>query len=57
MVCAMLANIHRDPKKGKTYSPQDFMPGRKRKRQTSKEMKTNLLMWKKFYEIKNERAK
>ena len=24
----MLANIYRDPKKGKTFTPQDFMPGK-----------------------------
>jgi hypothetical protein len=30
LICAVLANIHRDPKKSKTYQPQDFLPGRKK---------------------------
>lgn len=27
LVCAVMANIHRDPKKSKVYKPEDFMPG------------------------------
>jgi len=26
LICALLANIHRDPKKSKSYKPEDFMP-------------------------------
>lgn len=26
LICALLANIHRDPKKSKAYKPEDFMP-------------------------------
>lgn len=26
MVCAMLANVHRDPARSRAYSPEDFLP-------------------------------
>lgn len=26
MVCALLANIHRDPKRGRPFKPDDFNP-------------------------------
>jgi len=30
LVCSVLANVWRDPKKGKALTPQDFMPGASR---------------------------
>jgi len=27
LICAVLANINRDPKRSKVFTPQDFMPG------------------------------
>jgi len=41
LICAVLANINRDPKRSKTFTPQDFMPaGRPKqvKSQTPEEM-------------------
>jgi len=26
LICSVLANIHRDPKRSRTFKPQDFMP-------------------------------
>ena len=26
LICAVMANIHRNPKKSKVYKPEDFMP-------------------------------
>jgi len=31
LVCAVLANINRDPKRSKVFTPQDFMPGHRHK--------------------------
>lgn len=28
LICAVLANINRDPKKSKVFTPQDFMPSK-----------------------------
>jgi hypothetical protein len=28
LISSVLANINRDPKKGKPFTPQDFMPGK-----------------------------
>ena len=40
LICSVLANINRDPRKGKTYSPSDFMFTRKEspKKQTPQDM-------------------
>jgi hypothetical protein len=37
LICAVLANIHRDPKT-KAFTPQDFMPGKETKKQTPEDM-------------------
>lgn len=37
LICAVLANIHRDPKT-KPFTPKDFMPGKEEKKQTPAEM-------------------
>lgn len=36
-ICATLANCHRDPKKHKPFTPENFMPQQKKK-QTPKQM-------------------
>lgn len=33
MICAMIANSVRDPKKGKAAQPKDFMPKQEKKKQ------------------------
>jgi hypothetical protein len=42
MQCATEVNMHRDPKKTKAVSPQDFMPKQKPKRQTAEQMLANV---------------
>jgi hypothetical protein len=39
MICAVIANSFRDPKKGKTFKPEDFMPriGKKKGGQTTED--------------------
>ena len=34
LICAVLANINRDPKRTKVFTPQDFMPGHPRQSKT-----------------------
>ena len=38
LICTIMANMWRDPKKSKPYKPQDFMPGVKKSRQTPEQM-------------------
>ena len=42
MQCATEVNMHRDPKKTKAVSPQDFMPKREVKVQTPEQMLANV---------------
>ena len=42
MLCATEVNMHRDPKKTKAVSPQDFMPKSKVKVQTPEQMLANV---------------
>ena len=44
LICALTANIHRDPKKGKAYKPEDFMPkqGKETKPMNEQEMLSQL---------------
>lgn len=42
MLCAVEVNMHRDPKKTKPVSPQDFMPKAKAKVQTPEQMLANV---------------
>lgn len=37
LICSVIANVNRDPKKGKSYQPKDFMP-KKRQQQTPEQM-------------------
>jgi hypothetical protein len=40
-ICSIVANVNRDPKKRPDpYKPQDFMPKKKTKRMTAKQIKT-----------------
>lgn len=42
LICSVLANIYRDPKKRKKpYTAQDFMPRKEKPRQTAEEMMRN----------------
>jgi hypothetical protein len=55
LICAVLVNINRDPKKSKVYSPQDFMPGREHQKhveQTPEEMLLVVKSWLSLYEAK-----
>ena len=48
LICSVLANIARDPKKkGTPYIPRDFMPGGKQpyQKQTAKQMLATAKMW------------
>jgi hypothetical protein len=40
---ALLANLHRDAKKTRTYKPSDFNPHLRRKTQTPEKVEINLL--------------
>lgn len=43
MICAVIANCHRDPKK-RAYKIEDFMPQRETKKKTLKDMKPQELI-------------
>ncbi len=46
LICSVLANCNRDPGKQRAYTPQDFMPARKPKReQTVEESLRNMMDW------------
>jgi len=46
LICSVLANINRDPKKQKAFKPQDFMPQRKEsKKQDPQDFLTQMRMW------------
>ncbi len=53
-ICALLANINRDPKQTRAYEIQDFMPGKvKHQRQQSpEEMFAIVQQWQAVYEQK-----
>jgi len=46
LICALLANINRDPKSSRTFSPQDFMPWKKevKKQDNSGEFMQRMIM-------------
>lgn len=54
LICAVMANIHRDPKAGKTYSPQDFMPDKpkQKQKQTPEQMLNMIKMFHALHEVK-----
>ncbi len=43
---AMLANVNRDPKKGRAFQPNDFHPHRHRPKASDKPLKGNIRMLK-----------
>ncbi len=48
LICSVLANTVRDPKRKRTpYTPQDFMPGKKQlqSKQSAKQMLSTVKMW------------
>jgi hypothetical protein len=46
LICAVLANIYRDPKKHEPFTIEDFMPGEKKpKKQTPEEMLEKIKAW------------
>jgi len=56
LICSVLCNINRDPKKGKTYKPEDFMPRKVRVRE-SKPVTAEILLnrvkqWQALFEAK-----
>ena len=54
LICAVLANIHRDPKKSQPFSPADFMPGyRKKEPQTPQQMLNVIQMYQCYFEVKD----
>ena len=54
LICSVLANIYRDSKKGKAFTPQDFMPGQRREqhKQTPEQMLNAIKSWQHYYEVK-----
>lgn len=36
LICAVIANAHRDPKKHKPFGPKDFMPKQEREKETKR---------------------
>ncbi len=54
MICATLANIHRDPRKTKAFSPSDFMPTRAKPkhRQTADEMLEVIRTYQAYFEAR-----
>jgi hypothetical protein len=58
LICAVLANINRDPKKSKPFTPQDFMPGqaqRKQEKQTPEQMIEVVKIYQKYFEAKEKK--
>jgi hypothetical protein len=54
LICAVLANIHRDPKKSNGFTPQDFMPGKtEKKQQTPEQMMQIIQLYQKYFEVKD----
>jgi len=54
LICAVLANINRDPKRSKVFTPQDFMPGKtEKKQQTAEEMMQIIQLYQKYFEVKD----
>lgn len=56
LICAVLANINRDPKKGKTFTPADFMPSKvkPRRKQTPEEMLEVVKGWQARFNVKKD---
>lgn len=55
LICAVLCNINRDPKKGKTFSPADFMPTKEAKKQSPQDMLSKIKLWQALFEAKEKR--
>ena len=54
LICAVLANIFRDPNKTQAFTPDDFMPGRsKRQPQTPQQMLNVIQMYQHYFEVKD----
>lgn len=47
LICSVLTNINRDPRKSKVYTPQDFMPSRRaeKRKQSPEEMLEIVKTW------------
>jgi len=55
LICAVLANIHRDPKRSNAFKPEDFMPGKtESKQQTPEQMMQIIKLYQKYFEAKDE---
>jgi len=55
LICAVLANIHRDPKRSNAFKPEDFMPGKtESKQQTAEQMMQIIKLYQKYFEAKDE---
>ena len=54
LICAVLANIYRDPGKSKPFTTQDFMLGQRREqhKQTPEQMLNAIKSWQHYYEVK-----
>lgn len=57
LVCALTANIHRDPK-SKAFTPQDFMPGKAKpvRKQTPEDMLNIVKMLDAAYKAKDKKT-
>lgn|GEM_PF-2599564 len=54
LICSVLANIHRDPKKSNAFTPQDFMPGKaEKKEQTPEQMMQIIQLYQRYFEVKD----
>jgi len=56
LVCSVLCNINRDPKKGKTYKPEDFMPRKERAKEnkpvTAEILLNRVKQWQALFEAR-----
>ena len=54
LICAVLANIHRDPKRSQPFTPDCFMPGyHKKETQTPGQMLKVIQMYQHYFEVKD----
>jgi len=55
LICSVLCNINRDPKRGKTYKPEDFMPRKGRKKpQTAEGILEKVKQWQALFEAREK---
>jgi len=54
LICAVLANIHRDPKRSQPFSPAEFLPGyQKKENQTPDQMLNVIQIYQRYFEVKD----